>query len=32
MDKDSTPEKLVCNRTVALRDTFAKIEKAQRGS
>ena len=32
VDKDSTPEKLVFNRTVALRDTFAKIEKAQRGS
>jgi glutaminyl-tRNA synthetase len=26
-DKDSTPEKLVFNRTVALRDTWAKIEK-----
>jgi glutaminyl-tRNA synthetase len=32
VDKDSTPEKLVFNRTVALRDTFAKLEKAQRGS
>ncbi|HJX32141.1 MAG TPA: glutamine--tRNA ligase/YqeY domain fusion protein [Thermodesulfobacteriota bacterium] len=27
---DSTPEKLVFNRTVSLRDTWAKIEKAQR--
>src|SRR5689334_4052338 len=27
VDKDSTPEKLVFNRTVALRDTWAKIEK-----
>jgi glutaminyl-tRNA synthetase len=26
-DKDSTPEKLVFNRTVALRDTWGKIEK-----
>ncbi|HEY4361542.1 MAG TPA: glutamine--tRNA ligase/YqeY domain fusion protein [Bryobacteraceae bacterium] len=26
-DKDSTPQKLVFNRTVALRDTWAKIEK-----
>jgi glutaminyl-tRNA synthetase len=32
VDKDSTTEKLVFNRTVALRDTFARIEKAQRGS
>ena len=32
VDKDSTPDKLVFNRTVALRDTFAKLEKAQRGS
>ena len=32
VDKDSTAEKLVFNRTVALRDTFARIEKAQRGS
>jgi glutaminyl-tRNA synthetase len=30
VDKDSTPEKLVFNRTVQLRDTWAKIEKAQR--
>jgi glutaminyl-tRNA synthetase len=29
IDKDSTPEKLVFNRTVALRDTWAKIEKSQ---
>ncbi|MCX6634867.1 MAG: glutamine--tRNA ligase, partial [Acidobacteria bacterium] len=28
VDKDSTPENLVFNRTVALRDTWAKIEKA----
>ena len=27
-DKDSAPERLVFNRTVALRDTWAKIEKA----
>ena len=27
VDRDSTPEKLVLNRTVALRDTWAKIEK-----
>jgi glutaminyl-tRNA synthetase len=27
VDPDSTPEKLVFNRTVALRDTWAKIEK-----
>jgi len=26
-DKDSTPEKLIFNRTVTLRDTWAKIEK-----
>jgi glutaminyl-tRNA synthetase len=26
-DPDSTPEKPVFNRTVALRDTWAKIEK-----
>ena len=31
VDLDSTPDKLVFNRTVALRDTWAKIEKAQRG-
>jgi glutaminyl-tRNA synthetase len=28
VDRDSTPEKLVFNRTVTLRDTWAKIEKA----
>jgi glutaminyl-tRNA synthetase len=28
VDPDSTPERLVFNRTVALRDTWAKIEKA----
>jgi glutaminyl-tRNA synthetase len=27
LDKDATPERLVFNRTVALRDTWAKIEK-----
>jgi glutaminyl-tRNA synthetase len=31
VDKDSTAEKLVFNRTVALRDAWAKIEKAQQG-
>jgi len=30
IDKDSTPEKLVFNRTVTLRDTWAKIEKSQK--
>jgi glutaminyl-tRNA synthetase len=30
VDKDSTAEKPVFNRTVALRDTWAKIEKAQK--
>jgi glutaminyl-tRNA synthetase len=30
-DPDSTPEKLVFNRTVQLQDTWAKIEKAQKG-
>ena len=30
-DLDSKTDKLVFNRTVALRDTWAKIEKAQRG-
>ena len=29
VDTDSTKEKLVFNRTVSLRDTWAKIEKAQ---
>lgn len=28
VDKDSTPERLVFNRTVTLRDTWAKIEKS----
>jgi glutaminyl-tRNA synthetase len=32
VDKDSTPDRLVFNRTVALRDTWAKIEKAQKGA
>ena len=31
VDKDSTAEKLVFNRTVGLRDSWAKIEKAQQG-
>ncbi|HUV05168.1 MAG TPA: glutamine--tRNA ligase/YqeY domain fusion protein [Armatimonadota bacterium] len=31
VDRDSTPEKLVFNRTVTLRDTWAKIEKAMAG-
>jgi glutaminyl-tRNA synthetase len=31
VDKDSTPEKLVFNRTVQLRDTWAKIEKKAAG-
>jgi glutaminyl-tRNA synthetase len=31
VDPDSTPGKPVFNRTVALRDTWARIEKAQRG-
>ncbi len=31
VDPDSTPQRLVFNRTVALRDTWAKIEKAQKG-
>jgi glutaminyl-tRNA synthetase len=30
VDKDSTPDKLFVNRTVTLRDSWAKIEKAQR--
>jgi glutaminyl-tRNA synthetase len=30
VDKDSTPGKLVFNRTASLRDTWAKIEKAQK--
>jgi len=29
VDQDSTPEKLVINRTVPLKDTWAKIEKKQ---
>ena len=32
VDKDSAPEKLVFNRTVSLRDTWAKIEKSQKAS
>ena len=31
VDPDSTPEKLVFNRTVALKDTWAKVEKKQTG-
>ncbi len=31
VDPDSTAEKLVFNRTLALRDTWGKIEKAQQG-
>ena len=31
MDRDSTPENPVFNRTVQLRDTWAKIEKGQKG-
>jgi glutaminyl-tRNA synthetase len=30
VDQDSQPGKLVFNRTVTLRDTWAKIEKAQK--
>jgi glutaminyl-tRNA synthetase len=29
VDPDSTPERLVFNRTVTLKDTWARIEKAQ---
>ena len=29
LDKDSTPERMVFNRTVGLRDSFAKMEKAK---
>jgi len=32
VDRDSTPEKLVFNRTVTLRDTWARIEKAMKGT
>src|SRR5208283_2767422 len=32
VDPDSSPAKLVFNRTVALRDTWAKIEKREKGS
>ncbi len=31
VDQDSTPEKLVFNRTATLRDSWAKIEKAMKG-
>jgi len=30
VDRDSSPEKLVFNRTIGLRDTWAKIQKAQK--
>lgn len=30
VDKDSTPQRLIFNRTVGLRDTWAKIEKSQK--
>jgi glutaminyl-tRNA synthetase len=32
VDLDSTPERLVFNRTAALRDTWAKIEKREKGA
>ena len=32
VDPDSAPGKLVFNRTVALRDTWAKIEKREKSS
>jgi len=32
VDPDSTPAKLVFNRTATLRDTWAKIERKQKGS
>ncbi len=32
VDPDSTPEKLVFNRTATLRDTWAKIERKQKGT
>ncbi|MGB5341697.1 MAG: glutamine--tRNA ligase, partial [Thermoanaerobaculia bacterium] len=31
-NRDSTPDHLVFNRTVTLRDTWAKIEKAQKAA
>jgi glutaminyl-tRNA synthetase len=31
VDPDTAPGKLVFNRTVALRDTWAKIEKREKG-
>jgi glutaminyl-tRNA synthetase len=30
VEKDSTKEKLVLNRTVPLRDTWAKVEKSEK--
>jgi len=30
VDPDSSPEKLVFNRTVTLRDTWARMQKAQK--
>ena len=32
VDKDSTPERFVLNRTTQLRDTWAKIEKSQKAN
>jgi glutaminyl-tRNA synthetase len=32
VDPDSAPQKPVFNRTVALRDTWAKIEKREKGA
>ncbi len=32
VDPDTTPEKMVFNRTIGLRDTWAKIEKKQKGA
>ena len=29
VDKESTPEKLICNRTVGLKDTYNKISNKQ---
>jgi glutaminyl-tRNA synthetase len=29
VDKDSTPEKIIFNRTVTLKDSWSKIEKNQ---
>jgi glutaminyl-tRNA synthetase len=32
VDLDSTPDKLVFNRTVTLRDTWARIDKGMKGT